>query len=371
MTKHRFRPRFEQLEDRAVPAVYYVATTGSNGNAGTSAAPWQTLQYAADRVAAGDTVVVRAGDYAGFDLTDRRHRRRPDHLPGRPRRPDHHAQPGHHRRDQPGGGQLDRHRGVHGRQPAAGRHPVGRQRPRHHPREHLRQQRRLGHPHRVQRRPADREQRDQPVAAAARHLRLQQRRPAGHPRQHVLGEPPVRHPHERGPRLRRGRDHLERPGREQRHLRQRPGRRVGDQLRRGAELGHPQQPDLQRPRQRHLAVPDRRRRRVVGQRGGEQQHPGRVRRAMGAEHPGREHRQHGPQQRPLQLLVPRQHRHLGGQPAGAGQRLQRGDGPVHAGRREHGPDPGRSGGRPPARTPTRSSRPRPPCSSTRPAATTT
>ena len=65
----RFRPRCERLEDRAVPTVYYVSTTGSNGGAGTSAAPWQTLQYAAGRVAPGDTVVVRAGDYAGFQLT--------------------------------------------------------------------------------------------------------------------------------------------------------------------------------------------------------------------------------------------------------------------------------------------------------------
>jgi hypothetical protein len=47
-------------------ATYYVDDDGSNGNDGSSAHPWQTLQYAADRVAAGDTVVVRAGTYAGF-----------------------------------------------------------------------------------------------------------------------------------------------------------------------------------------------------------------------------------------------------------------------------------------------------------------
>jgi hypothetical protein len=61
--------RVERLEDRAVPAVFYVATTGSNSSVGDSAHPWQTLQYAADHVAAGDTVVVRAGNYAGFYLT--------------------------------------------------------------------------------------------------------------------------------------------------------------------------------------------------------------------------------------------------------------------------------------------------------------
>jgi parallel beta-helix repeat protein len=45
---------------------YYVATTGSDSAAGTSAAPWKTLQKAADTVQAGDTVVVHAGTYAGF-----------------------------------------------------------------------------------------------------------------------------------------------------------------------------------------------------------------------------------------------------------------------------------------------------------------
>ena len=30
--------------------------------------PWQTLQYAADHVGAGDTVIVHAGTYAGFDF---------------------------------------------------------------------------------------------------------------------------------------------------------------------------------------------------------------------------------------------------------------------------------------------------------------
>ena len=60
---------------------------------------------------------------------------------------------------------------------------------------------------------------------------------------------------------------------------------------------------------------------------------------------------------------PGQHRHLGGQPNRAGQRLQRGDGPVHAGRRST-TQTSPCGGRPPARTPIRSWRPRPPCSST-------
>ena len=55
----------------ACAATYYVAPppAGNNGNPGTSSAPWATLQYAADRVDAGDTVRVRAGDYVGANIT--------------------------------------------------------------------------------------------------------------------------------------------------------------------------------------------------------------------------------------------------------------------------------------------------------------
>lgn len=62
------QPRLEALEERLVLSTYHVATTGSNGNAGSDATPWLTLQYAADRVQAGDTVIVHAGTYTGFDL---------------------------------------------------------------------------------------------------------------------------------------------------------------------------------------------------------------------------------------------------------------------------------------------------------------
>ncbi len=64
---HRFRS-FERLEARLVLATYFVSSQGNDANAGTSAAPWLTLQNAADSVAAGDTVIVRAGTYVGFDL---------------------------------------------------------------------------------------------------------------------------------------------------------------------------------------------------------------------------------------------------------------------------------------------------------------
>jgi hypothetical protein len=43
--------------------IRYVAPSGSNGAAGTSGAPWQTIQHALNNVSAGWTVVVRAGTY--------------------------------------------------------------------------------------------------------------------------------------------------------------------------------------------------------------------------------------------------------------------------------------------------------------------
>jgi hypothetical protein len=45
--------------------VYYVDPKGSDGNPGTSAAPFRSLQRAADAVRAGDTVVARRGVYSG------------------------------------------------------------------------------------------------------------------------------------------------------------------------------------------------------------------------------------------------------------------------------------------------------------------
>lgn len=50
---------------------YYVAPppSGSDTHPGTLAQPWATLQHAADTVQPGDTVLVRAGDYAGAEFT--------------------------------------------------------------------------------------------------------------------------------------------------------------------------------------------------------------------------------------------------------------------------------------------------------------
>jgi parallel beta-helix repeat protein len=66
--RNRRSTGLESLESRRLFAGYFVAPTGSDGAAGTSDAPWRTLQHAADSVAAGDFVTVRAGTYTGFNL---------------------------------------------------------------------------------------------------------------------------------------------------------------------------------------------------------------------------------------------------------------------------------------------------------------
>jgi parallel beta-helix repeat protein len=58
----------EPLEQRTLMSGYFVSPTGSDSNPGTSAAPFLTIQKAADLVVAGDSVTVRPGTYAGFSL---------------------------------------------------------------------------------------------------------------------------------------------------------------------------------------------------------------------------------------------------------------------------------------------------------------
>src|SRR6266851_962032 len=66
MTTKRSRRLFlEELESREVLSTFYVATTGSDNNAGTQAAPFQTLSHALVAVNAGDTIDLRGGTYAG------------------------------------------------------------------------------------------------------------------------------------------------------------------------------------------------------------------------------------------------------------------------------------------------------------------
>lgn len=48
------------------PILWHVAATGDDGAPGTEAAPWKTIQHAADRVNPGETVIVHVGTYAGF-----------------------------------------------------------------------------------------------------------------------------------------------------------------------------------------------------------------------------------------------------------------------------------------------------------------
>ena len=50
----------------ASAATHHVAATGDDAAAGTAAAPWRTIQRAADLVVPGDTVIIHAGTYLGF-----------------------------------------------------------------------------------------------------------------------------------------------------------------------------------------------------------------------------------------------------------------------------------------------------------------
>jgi parallel beta-helix repeat protein len=61
----RVRLHLEQLERRDVPSTYFVATTGSDSNAGSNAAPWATLQHAVDTAKPGDVIEVESGTFVG------------------------------------------------------------------------------------------------------------------------------------------------------------------------------------------------------------------------------------------------------------------------------------------------------------------
>ena len=65
----RVRRAPEHLEPRLLLANYFVSPSGADAAPGSTDQPWRTLQHAANTVAAGDVVTVRAGTYAGFNLT--------------------------------------------------------------------------------------------------------------------------------------------------------------------------------------------------------------------------------------------------------------------------------------------------------------
>lgn len=52
-----------------IAADYYLSPTGNDANSGASAAPWRTLQKAANTVSPGDIVHVADGTYAGMHMT--------------------------------------------------------------------------------------------------------------------------------------------------------------------------------------------------------------------------------------------------------------------------------------------------------------
>jgi uncharacterized protein (TIGR03382 family) len=56
------------LAATARASTYHVAVTGNDTAAGSDAAPWRTIQHAAGVVQAGDTVMIHAGTYVGFQV---------------------------------------------------------------------------------------------------------------------------------------------------------------------------------------------------------------------------------------------------------------------------------------------------------------
>jgi hypothetical protein len=54
------------VSSTASASTYHVATTGSDTATGSAAAPWKTIQRAANAVGPGDNVVIHAGTYTGF-----------------------------------------------------------------------------------------------------------------------------------------------------------------------------------------------------------------------------------------------------------------------------------------------------------------
>jgi hypothetical protein len=63
--KSRSARLIELLEPRCLLSEFYLSPTGSDAAAGDVTHPWRTLPYALATVAAGDTLTLRSGTYAG------------------------------------------------------------------------------------------------------------------------------------------------------------------------------------------------------------------------------------------------------------------------------------------------------------------
>src|SRR5262245_4450873 len=63
LPRRRSRPLLEALEERWVPSNWFVSTLGSDGNPGTIAAPFATIQHAVNVAASGDRIHVATGIY--------------------------------------------------------------------------------------------------------------------------------------------------------------------------------------------------------------------------------------------------------------------------------------------------------------------
>ncbi len=115
------RRLFEQLEERLALATYFVSNQGNDNQNGASGTPWLTLQKAADTVVAGDTVIVRAGTYTGFDLRRDGTAASRITFSAEAGVADQPAQRAHARRHQPGRRRLRDDRGIRGGRHAASR----------------------------------------------------------------------------------------------------------------------------------------------------------------------------------------------------------------------------------------------------------
>jgi hypothetical protein len=184
-------------------ATYYVATTGNDANAGSQVAPWRTLQKAGNVAAAGDTVNVLPGTYAGF---------RPLHS-GTAAAPIRFVAQAGVIVNTPGTANSNGDNiwvrdvdyiVIDGFESTAAPRSASPCRasptatwPGRDPQLQLPSQQPLGHLHRLRPRPAARGQRDVLLGDRARHLRLEQRRPSDRPPQPFAPQQRFRHPAQR------------------------------------------------------------------------------------------------------------------------------------------------------------------------------